>query len=934
MPACLPSPPGARGSGRGFFCPFVKKAVPPRFPILSPGGTVYWGKTEAPSGGPGKRKRGGFMQEWYQRSPAQVLSDLDTHSARGLTHAQARQRLEKWGPNKLEEAPPPSPIRRFLQQLKDPMVLVLLGAAGLSLAASRGEDWVDALIILVIVVVNAAVSLTQEAGARRALEALRRMSAPRARVVREGTELQVEAAVLVPGDIVHLEAGDLVPADCRLLESAGLKADESAITGESAPVEKEAGAVFPGDTPLGDRRNMVMASTVITAGRGVAVVTATGMETQVGRIAGMLLTHQEKQTPLQRNMGEVSRNLSFLCLCVCALTFGLGLIQGKELLAMFLTAVSLAVAAIPEGLPAIVTIVLALGVGRMARRGAIVKTLPAVETLGCAGVICSDKTGTLTQNKMTVTQVWSLGGRHRGAVLAIGCLCADARLRPGEGGGPLAEGDPTECALVVQAALEGLDKNRLEEDMPRRGEVPFDSGRKLMTTVHALPGGGYRIMTKGAPDVLLARCTRILDRGEVPLTGGRRAAVLRANDAMAGRALRVLGCAFRDVASLPRPLTAEEVERELTFAGLVGMMDPPRPQARRAVERCHTAGIRPVMITGDHRLTALAIARELDIFRPGDRAVTGEDLDFMPQALLEEDVDRFTVYARVSPEHKSRIVRAWQKRGAVVAMTGDGVNDAPALKAADIGCAMGRSGTEVAKGAADMILTDDNFSTILQAVEEGRGIYANIRKAIHYLLSCNMGEIFTIFAATLLGFAHTPLAAVQLLWLNLVTDSLPALALGMEPVEAGVMEEPPRKAGEALFTPRFSLRLVWQGVLVGLVTLGAYRLGLEAGHAAASTMAFATLTFSQLFHAFDVRGERRTLAEMGVLTNPAMNKAFLMGLVLQGSVLLLPPLQSLFQVVPMTPGQWGAVAGLSLVPLAVCETVKALTPRRGEEEAD
>ena len=530
---------------------------------------------------------------------------------------------------------------------------------------------------------------------------------------------------------------------------------------------------------------------------------------------------------------------------------------------------------------------------------------------------------------MTVVEVWSLGGKHRREALTIGALCSDAALAYGPGGDPSASGDPTEAALVVAAAREGLDKNALERDLPRRGELPFDSERKLMSTIHPLPGGGFRVLVKGAPDVLLARCSSALGRlGRATLTGEVRRDILSANEAMAQRALRVLGTAYRDLAELPEPLASGNLERGLTFAGLIGMMDPPRPEVRGAVAQCFAAGIRPVMITGDHKLTAVAIARELGIFRPGDLALTGEDLDFMPQEMLEEEVERFSVYARVSPEHKMRIVKAWQKKGKVVAMTGDGVNDAPALKAADIGCAMGRSGTDVAKGAADMILTDDNFSTIVHAVEEGRGIYANIKKAIHYLLSCNIGEILTIFCATVLDFRQMPLVPVQLLWLNLVTDSLPALALGVEPVEEGVMEEKPRDARESLFTPAFAWRLAWQGGMVGGLTLAAYLLGEHVlpggGGATANTMAFATLTLCQLFHAFDVRSEHHSLFHIGVFSNKAMNKAFLAGLAMQLAVLCLPPLQAVFDTVPMTGEQWACVLALAAAPVAVCELGKAL----------
>ena len=870
------------------------------------------------------------MGEWHSRPSAEIMKELNT-SPRGLTEGEAAARLGRLGPNRLQEPEPPSLLRRLWGQLKDPMILVLLAAAALSLGASGGRDWLDGAIILVIVVVNAIISITQEDHAHQALEELRRMSAPTARALRGGEARQVPAEGLVPGDVILLEAGDQVPADARVLECSRLQADESAMTGESQPAEKEARDSLPEDTPLGDRVNLLLSGTMVTAGRCTALVVATGMDTQMGRIAGLLLEKREGETPLQQKMGEISRSLSFLCLSACAVMFGIGLIQGKNLLDMFLTAVSLAVAAIPEGLPAIVTIVLALGVQRLAARGAIVKKLPAVETLGCASVICSDKTGTLTQNRMTVHTLWTPArGRRREALIA-GALCSDARLQ-WRAGAPCAQGDPTEAALVVAAAREGADQLRLLEERPRKGDIPFDSRRKLMSTLHTDGAGGWTLYVKGAPDILLGRCTA----GPAgPLTPAQRRQAEAANEAMAGQALRVIGVACRQLPRRPLRLEPEEMERELTFLGLFGLMDPPRREARGAVERCHLAGVRPVMITGDHRATAQAVARELDLLRPGDWTVTGPELDFMPQELLEQDIERFSVFARVTPEHKMRIVQAWQKKGHVVAMTGDGVNDAPALKTADIGCAMGRSGTDVAKGAAHMILTDDNFATIVSAIEEGRGIYANIRKAIHYLLSCNIGEIFTIFTATLLDLGQMPLVPVQLLWLNLVTDSLPALALGVEPVEEGVMEQPPRDARAGLFDLAFTLRLAWQGLMVGGLTLGAYFLGLRVlgapgqEGAAANTMAFATLTLSQLFHAYNVRSETRSLFARGTLSNPAMNRAFLAGLGLQLAVLLLPPLQGVFSVSPMSAGQWLAVLLLAAAPVPVCELAKALARRRG-----
>ena len=868
---------------------------------------------------------------FYSDTPRQVLDTLDTDPDQGLTQGEGARRLAGYGENKLEKAKPPGLFRQVLAQLRDPMILVLLAAAALSFFAGGGQDWLDAAIILLIVVFNTVISVSQEDNARKALEALEKLAAPRARVLREGVERRLESTHLVPGDILLLEAGDYVPADGRILWAAGLQTDESAMTGESLPVHKRAGDGLPPDTPLAERRNMVIGGTVVTGGRAKVVVTATGMQTEMGKIAGLLLRQGQGETPLQRKMKEVSRVLSLVCVGVCAVMFGVGMLQHRDILDMFLTAVALAVAAIPEGLPAIVTIVLAVGVGRMARRNAIIKRLPAVETLGCASVICSDKTGTLTKNQMTVLEVWTPAPAHRDRALTLGTLCGDAQEGPG---GYI--GDPTETAIAQAAAQAGLEKAALERDMPRRGEAPFDSVRKRMATCHALPNGEALVAVKGAPEAVLARCTHLLGaQGPRPLTDGDRRRIAQVGGDLAGQALRVLAVAQRLQPALPKSMAAEGLEAELTFVGLIGMMDPPRPEVRQAVDRCAGAGIRPVMITGDHKDTAVAIAKQLNIYRPGDKAIDGAGLDFLPQETLEEEIEAFSVYARVTPEHKMRIVQAWQRRGHVVAMTGDGVNDAPALKAADIGCAMGKTGTDVAKGAADMILTDDNFATVVAAVEQGRGIYANIRKAIHYLLSCNIGEILTIFLATLLPVSQAPLSPVQLLWLNLVTDSLPALALGMEPVEKTAMTQPPRGKEEPLFSRAFSRRLAWQGALVGGITLLAYGLGfhLTGTFAVANTMAFAALTFSQLFHAFDVRSEDTPLFRLGWFSNPAMNRAFLAGAALQGAVLLAPPLQGVFAVVPMDLAQWGIVLGLALTPLVVCEIEKALRRARAGRRA-
>lgn len=860
------------------------------------------------------------MKLWHHLTEEEVLTELSTNRENGLSSKEAECRLERHGLNRLQEAKKDSLFKRLLNQLKDPMIIVLLAAAALSLASSGFSDWADPIIILLIVIVNAVISISQENNANKALEALRNMSAPLAKVLRNGETVRVGTDQLVPGDIILLEAGDLIPADGRILSCANLKADESAMTGESVPVSKAAVSSLPENTVLGDRKNMVISSTVVTNGRALCVVTATGMETEVGRIANMLIGEENGQTPLQKKMTEISKTLSIICLAVCVVMFGVGLLYSRPLLEIFMTAVSLAVAAIPEGLAAVVTIVLALGVQRMVKRNAIIKKLPAVETLGCASVICSDKTGTLTQNRMTVVDVWTPNGQARSLALTIGCLCNDAVLSyPGKDGFRTS-GDPTETAIVDIAVMEGINKNELEREMPRVAELPFDSERKLMSTVHPC-ADGWRVMVKGAPDVLLRRCG---------LEEEYASEAIRHNEAMAERALRVLGVAYKDVSAFPEKISTEALEVGLTFVGLIGMIDPPRVEVKQAVAECHAAGIRPIMITGDHKLTAVAIARELDIFRDGDRAATGADLDAMSQEMLENSIEQYAVYARVSPEHKMRIVQAWQARGKVVAMTGDGVNDAPALKAADIGCAMGITGTDVAKSAADMILTDDNFTTIVHAVEQGRGIYANIKKSIQYLLSCNIGEIIIVFIATAFNFRQMPLVPIQLLWLNLVTDSLPALALGMEPVETDIMKQRPRDPKDSIFAHGFAFSMIFYGILVGAVTLGVYLLGeyvlSDSGiaDATANTMAFATLVFSELTRAFAVRSEVSSLLQIGLFSNRTMNKAFLAGLILQLAVLLIPPLQPVFHIVSLSGPEWAVVVGFAFIPLIVSEIAKLI----------
>ena len=858
------------------------------------------------------------MDLWFTKSKEEVLRSLDTNAAAGLSSQEVEKRLQSFGRNELEVKKKESLLKKVIGQLEDPMIIVLLIAAFLSYVSSGFEDWIDSVIILLIVVINAIISISQENNANKSLEALQKMSAPLAKVIRNGKLEHIETATLVPGDIIELEAGDLVPADVRILSAANLKADESAMTGESVPVNKKALEALPEDTVLADRKNMLISSTVITNGRATCVVTSTGMKTEVGRIANMLISEDDNTTPLQRKMAEISKLLSIICLGIWVLMFIVGLLYSRPILEIFMMAVSLGVAAIPEGLAAIVTIVLALGVQRLVKRHAIVKKLPAVETLGAASVICSDKTGTLTQNKMTVVETFVHGSATPQQLLAIGALCNDSKLTV-NGSEFQVTGDPTETAFVSKAYEEKLDKNELEANMPRVAEIPFDSERKLMSTIHKTEQG-YRVMVKGAPDVLLNRCR--IDEAEAQKIAAK-------NADMASNALRVLGVAYKDITEVPEELTSEDIENHLTFVGLVGMIDPPRQEVKEAVAQCYDAGIRPVMITGDHKLTAVAIAKELNIFRSGDLAMTGSELDMMPQEILEEEVEKYSVYARVSPEHKMRIVKAWQAKGMVVAMTGDGVNDAPALKVADIGCAMGITGTDVAKGAADMILTDDNFATIVHAVEQGRGIFSNIKKSIQYLLSCNIGEIITIFVATALNFHQMPLVAIQLLWLNLVTDSLPALALGMEPVEPGVMKQKPRDSRKSIFADGFAASMIFYGVLVGAITLAAYWLGEyvlsdpTVADGTANTMAFATLVFGELTRAFAVRSETRSIFSIGVFSNSAMNKAFLVSLALQLAVLFIPFLQEIFKVQSLTGIEWVIVILLSLVPLIVSELTKA-----------
>ena len=877
----------------------------------------------------------------------QVLAHLHVNRETGLSSREAQGRLRQAGENRLREKPHASLFIKFLEQWKDFMILTLIGAAVISTVVSflNGDrDLTDPIIIFVIITVNAVLGVVQETRAEKSLDALKKLSAPSASVLRDGRRQNLDAAFVVPGDIVFLEAGCFVPADGRLLEAVNLKMEESALTGESVPVEKRAAVLRGGNTPLSERSNMALSTTIVTSGRGVMAVTATGMDTEVGHIATMILNDGGKDTPLQKRLAQTSKILGLLSLGICVVMFFVGLWKEQPLFEMFMTSVSLAVAAIPEGLPAIVTIMLSLGVQRMVKKNAVVRKLPAVETLGSATVICSDKTGTLTQNRMTVTELASARGRERPdgsfarQLLACAALCNDTVLRR-DGKRSVLLGEPTEKALVAAALSLGLFKDELERKYPRIREIPFDSTAKRMTTVHRLPEGTVRIV-KGAPDILAGLCGRVWQGGRAEaMSESTRRRILRENEDMAKEGLRVIAVgAEREGAA----------ERGLAFVGLVGMMDPPRPEVREAVHTCKSAGIRPVMITGDHPATAAAIARQLGILDAGQNGggrdgkqglvlkaaslslagksaasavLTGQQLEAMSQEALVRTAPAVSVYARVSPEHKVRIVKALQTAGQVVAMTGDGVNDAPALKAADIGCAMGRGGTDVAKNSADMILTDDNFATIVAAVKEGRVIYDNIRKSIHFLLSSNIGEILTIFTAIVLGHA-SPLLPVQLLWMNLVTDSLPAIALGAEDADEAIMERPPIAREKGIFSDGLAVQMLIEGVAIGALALNAYLIGARFyGLAMARTMTFSVLSLSQLFHVFNVRSER-SLFHIGWFSNRRLTASFLICLALQVGVVCIPSLAAVFQVQSMDMAQWGIVFGLSFAPIPMAELQK------------
>ena len=878
------------------------------------------------------------MKPEYLLTGQEVLSDQHT-TPQGLSSQEAAQRLSKHGPNRLQEARKITNFQRFLKQLTDPMLLILMAAAAVSAVTSilSHESLTEVFIILAVVLLNAILGVVQESKAEAAIEALQTMTAATSKVLRDGKITVLHSADLVPGDVVILEAGDAVPADGRLLESASLKIEEAALTGESVPVNKTAEAIdAQGDVPLGDRKNMCYMGSTVVYGRGSAVITATGMDTEMGKIAGVLARTEQEETPLQRKLTQLGKTLSYLVLAICVFIFVFDLlVEGdyslEAILKTFMVAVSLAVAAIPEGLATVVTVVLSIGVTNMSKRGAVIRRLTAVETLGCTQVICSDKTGTLTQNKMTVVDHT---GPQRLLATAM-ALCSDAAWTE-EG----AQGEPTEAALVNFAAETGLKKPLLEEQQPRVAEAPFDSSRKMMSTVHQIDGGFIQY-TKGAPDEVLRLCTGYIESGEMrPMTEEKRRAILLENKAMADRALRVLAAAQRSWGDkLPEDISPETLEQDLCFIGLAGMIDPVRPEVKDAIHQCRKAGIRPVMITGDHKDTAVAIAKELDILDSADQAITGSALNDLTDEELAEIVPKYSVYARVQPEHKVRIVTAWKKRGAITAMTGDGVNDAPSIKTADIGVGMGITGTDVTKNVADMVLSDDNFATIVGAVGEGRRIYDNIRKTIQFLLASNMSEVLGVFTATLLGF--TLLGPVHLLFINLITDCFPALALGLEKAEPDVMDRPPRDSHDGIFAGGLGLDILYQGVLITVITLASYIIGhcVEVGYFEmpsgvsphGMTMAFLTMSMCEIFHSFNMRFQRRSIFS-GRSHNKVLWAAMLGSLLITTLVLEVGPIADAFGFTPVGWAEYGIALALAVLVIPVVELVKFFQRRAARKK--
>ena len=865
---------------------------------------------------------------WHTLNANEVARNLKTNINIGLNGQEVKTRLERDGLNKLKEGKKENIIIKFIKQFNDFMIIILILASIISAVTSylQGEnDYMDSIIIIAIVVFNAIMGLVQEAKAEKSLEALKKMSAPVAKVKRDGKIITVASEELVRGDIVILEAGNYVPADCRLINSFQLKVEESALTGENLPVTKDASVILQNNVALADKINMVYSTTIVVNGHAEAIVVETGMDTSVGKIANMILNDEAPQTPIQKKLADVGKSLGIICLIICFAIFVIGIMKNIPIGEMFMTSVGLAVAAIPEGLPAIVTIMLSIGVTKMAKNNAIIRKLPAVETLGSSSVICSDKTGTLTMNKMKVVDVRDINGKvvienEYKYLLGLSSMCTDCVIE-NEGGKLIASGEATENAIVNEALRIGANKEDIETQYPRVNEIPFDSERKLMTTIHEY-NGKYRVITKGAPDVLLKRCINYYYNGkESTFTNNLKDKINIQNEQMAKNALRVLAVAYRDFETLPNNITSEIIEQNLTFMGLIGMIDPPREGVKEAVADCKKAGIKTVMITGDHIITASAIAKELGILKPHDLVATGNDLDKISDEELNKKIMRYSVFARVSPEHKVRIVKAYKSTGAVVAMTGDGVNDAPALKNADIGIAMGKNGTDVAKNASDMILTDDNFVTIVKAVKQGRNIFDNIKKAVHFLISTNVGEIVTIFMGLLLGL-ESPLLAIQLLWVNLVTDSIPAIALGLEKADKDIMNKKPLDRKKGLFAGGLWGKIFIEGTMIGVLTLLAFSIGNRLyGIEVARTMAFLSLGLLELVHSFNIKSEE-SIFKVGLFENRYLVGAFILGAVLQIGVVCIPSLSNMFNLVPLDARGWMYVVGISILPLIIMEIQK------------
>jgi len=906
-------------------------------------------------------------EKWFNLTIDETTKKLETDLTKGLTSEGVLKRREKYGENKLQEKKKKNIFQKFLEQFKDFSIIVLIIAAIVSgvVGVAEGEGITDTIIILIVVIVNAIIGVAQESKAEKSLEALQKLSDHAAKVIRNGKMEVIPSKDLVPGDIVIIETGDYISADLRIIEAINLKSQEASLTGESVPVEKMSAKIDDTEVGIGDRINMLFSSSLITYGRGKAIVVDTGMNTEVGKIAGILNQTEEQATPLQIKLNKLGKTLGIVALSICIVIFLIGILQGKEVIQMFMTAVSLAVAAIPEGLVAVSTIVLAIGVQKMVKRNAIVKKLPAVETLGSATVICSDKTGTLTQNKMTVEKVYYNDklldlaqvekDNNELKELVYNCmLCNDTKILDNN---ELA-GDPTETALVDMAFKLDFEPE-IYGRVNRVGEVPFDSDRKLMTTVDEIDGK-YIVHTKGGVDELLRRCNSYIINGEVKTNLEEfKKNISENNEKMAVNALRVLGFAYKEIDHKPTPKEVENIENDLTFVGLVGMIDPPREEAKLAVDKCKTAGIKTVMITGDHKITAIAIAKKLGILENENEALTGLELENMSDEELEKNIRKYSVYARVSPEHKVRIVKAWQKNGEIVAMTGDGVNDSPALKTANIGCAMGIVGTEVAKEAADVILTDDNFATVVSAVEEGRRIYDNILKVIQFLISSNIGEVVVLFLATLLtplfakwfGIQNTNLIEVLLpihiLWINLVTDSLPALALAFDPASADIMNRKPLKPGKGIFTKGMSFRIIYQGVMIGLLTLTAFIIGLATTHTAidgltleeskveiGQAMAFTVLAMSELVHVFNIRDNNKSVLKTKVFNNSKLILAILASALLMLTILFIPALRNIFSIPVLPTENIIEIACLVFTPLVIVESMKLFKINTTKEEKE